>query len=36
LWFISIIAQSTQVGLEEIGSKNMTCAACHSHPIRLI
>jgi hypothetical protein len=32
LWFISTIAQSTQIRLEQIGSKNMACAACHTHP----
>jgi hypothetical protein len=36
VWFISTIALFTLVGFQEIGSKNMTCAACHSHPIRLI
>jgi hypothetical protein len=36
LWFISTIAQFTRVGLQQSGSKNMACAACHSHPIHLI
>jgi hypothetical protein len=36
LWFISTIAQFTQVGLQQIGSKNMACAACHTHLICLI
>jgi hypothetical protein len=29
---ISTIPQLTQVGLQQIGSKNMACAACHTHP----
>jgi hypothetical protein len=32
LWFISTIAQFTQVKLQQIGSKNMVCTACHIHP----
>jgi hypothetical protein len=32
LWFISTIAEFTQVKLQQIGSKNMACAACHTHP----
>jgi hypothetical protein len=31
-WFISIIAQFTQVGLQQIGLKNTEFAACHTHP----
>jgi hypothetical protein len=34
--FISIIVQFTQVGFQQIGSKNMTYAARHSHHIHLI
>jgi hypothetical protein len=36
LCFISTIAQFAQIGLQEVNSKSMTCAACHSHPIHLI
>jgi hypothetical protein len=31
-WFISTIAQFTHVGVQQTGSKNMTCAACYTHP----
>jgi hypothetical protein len=31
-WFISTIAQFTQVGLQQIGLKNTTFAACQTHP----
>jgi hypothetical protein len=36
LWFISTIAQFTQVGLQQIGSMNMACAVCHTNHICLI
>jgi hypothetical protein len=36
LLFISTIAQFTQIGLQQIGSKNMACAAHYTHPIYLI
>jgi hypothetical protein len=36
LWFITIIAQFTQVGLQQIGLKNMACATCHINSIRAI
>jgi hypothetical protein len=36
LWFISTIAQFGHVGLQQIGSKNMACIACHTHSISLI
>jgi hypothetical protein len=31
LRFISTIAQFTQAGVQQIGSKNIACAACHTH-----
>jgi hypothetical protein len=36
LWFILTIAQFMQVGLQQIGSKNIAWAIGHTHPIRLI
>jgi hypothetical protein len=36
LWFILTIAQFIQVGLQQIGLKNMAFSACHTHPICLI
>jgi hypothetical protein len=32
LSFIETIAQFTQVGLQQIGSKNKPCAPCRTHP----
>jgi hypothetical protein len=32
LWFISSIAQFTQVGVQQIGLKNTALAAWHTHP----